>query len=158
MNTMSKASVLARLRHLHSMSNAAVDTMDKTRKTSKHALGHASSVQDVNDSLKRLIDDIEKQITEECTPAFHYDPKTIAATMDHVAKKMRERFKDFPIAAALIETMLLFFDAELRYFASFLALRAAAGAEERQNPVHKSFYHVNGESNDIGNRVGKPPE
>lgn len=92
--------------------------------------------------LETLSRELEANLAEETTIGREYNKETFTAAINIARNKMRDRFRDFPIAAALLETFILFLETQLELGAHFLNLRNQAAVEERvKNP---GLYGLNG--------------
>ena len=160
--TNSKASILASIKKAFDISASAVEVYrDAPKQTAKYRQENADRLLDTMISVSNMLDNlhhkIDREVKEEFGPLFHCNKETVDATIVNVRGEMLKRFAHFPIAAALIETFMLYFESEFKFMCHFKALHTQAMAEDRMRD-NPDCYGVDGEPNDIGNRVGKPKE
>ena len=162
MNTNSKASVIARINAVLSDLGRAKDHFRDApkrtgadRKTAEDELlfSHGKA----HETLAVLRNGLLSDVKDECQPLFQCNQQVIGGTIASVRRKLRERFSEFPMATANAEMLLMYFEAELRFMCHFKALHTQAMAEDRMRD-NPNCYGVDGEPNDVGNRVGKPEE
>lgn len=148
--TLGKAVLVARL-------NAIIRRMEKDRdayltshkKTRDAETGQTpltrfqEDMKDAQHSLEALYREVNASLVEETTIGREYNKETFDATLRVVRAKVLERFSHFPMAAAMLETFILFLEAQLTLNAHFLNLRTHCGVEERKNDP--SEYGLNGE-------------
>lgn len=146
MNTLSKAVVVGRLNQiiadLRGPSNAIVWGKDmKQLKEGGEALG--KQVHRTLEELNNLCDQIRESKDAELE-LLPYSKRLVETSLQMTSEKIRKRYANFPIAAALAETILMLVEADLLFAASFMQLRDKAGCEDRASDHHK-FYKVDGE-------------
>jgi len=146
MNTLSKSVIVGRLNSilcsLRGPSNAIVWDKDmKKIKGGAEDLGR--QVHRTLEELNNLSDQIKESVKEE-HELLPYTKQVVEASLKMTREKIQERYKNFPIAAALAETIILLVESDLLFAASFMNLRDKAGCEDRSSDHHK-FYKVNGE-------------
>lgn len=93
--------------------------------------------------LNELYVAINTQIKDDISIPDQYNRDIILFAIRHARQQVMERFSKFPMAAAMFEMFMLYFETHLDGLVHFQALHKEAMADDRR--IHPQFYNLNGE-------------
>jgi len=154
--TLGKAVLSNRLNAIIRRMDHARDAYKTSHKTTKDAETGKTSLTVFQEDmaaaqaqLEELYRDLQANLAEETTLGREYNKETFDATLRVVRGKVLERFKNFPMAAALLECFIMMLEAQLDLGAHFLNIRKQACVEDRQGPNGR-YYNLDGDPKNKG--------
>lgn len=148
-HTLGKAVLSGRLNDIIRRMDRARDAYKTSHKTTKDTETGKTSLtvfQDdmasINAELEGLRRDLNASLEQETTLGSEYNKETFDATLRTVRGKVLERFKHFPMAAALLECFMMVLETDLTLAAHFFHIRKQAGVEDRTN--NNELYNLDG--------------
>lgn len=154
-NTFSKAAIVGQLSNLNRKMAAARQKYDEENGSSKKtdqafaAPNLMTAFNSFEQEIFSLTEGIRSQVADECSLGNQYNHQSIMASIGVARSEVHKRFSHFPIAAAMLETFLMYFETNLNLNCHFLSLRDTAACEDRMigNP---SCYGLDGQPNAKG--------
>lgn len=155
-HTLGKAVLSGRLGEIIRRMDRARDAYKTSHKTTKDAETGKTSLTlfqedmaKIQEDLETLSRDLKANLVEETTLGREYNKETFDATIRAVREKVLERFKHFPIAAALLECFIMYFEVQFDFGAHFLNLRKMANVEDREGSNGR-LYNLDGDPKNKG--------
>jgi len=155
-HTLGKAVLNNRLGDIIRRMDHARDAYKTSHKTTKDAETGKTSLTVFQEDmaaaqaqLEELYRDLQANLEQETTLGREYNKETFDATLRTVRQKVLERFKNFPMAAAMLELFIMLLETDLTLAAHFFNLRKQAGVEDRQGP-NGQFYNLDGDPKNKG--------
>jgi hypothetical protein len=155
-HTLGKAVLNNRLGDIIRRMDHARDAYKTSHKTTKDAETGKTSLTvfqedmaKIQESLEVLSRDLKANLVEETTLGREYNKETFDAALRVARQQVLEQFKNFPIAAALLECFLMYLETQLDLGAHFLNLRKIANVEDREGSNGR-FYNLDGDPKNKG--------
>ena len=154
--TLGKAVLSGRLNTIIRRMDRARDAYKTSHKTTKDADTGKTSLSIFQEDmaaaqaeLEALYRDLNANLVQETTLGREYNKEIFDATLHTVRQKVLERFKHFPMAAALLECFMMVLETDLTLAAHFFNLRKQAGVEDRTKSGNE-FYNLDGDPKSKG--------
>jgi hypothetical protein len=148
MNTNAKEMVKGRLNEISRILDHATDAHRCSPK--KSAKNHADNANFLYEEaakaaakINELYVQINTQIKDDISIPDQYNREMVHLGIRHARQQVMERFAKFPMAAAMFEMFMLYFETHLDGLVHFSALHKEAMADDRR--AHPQFYNIDGE-------------
>lgn len=153
MNTNAKEMVKGRISEISRILDHATDAhrCSRPKSAKDHAEISKALYEEALKAAAKLNDlyvQINTQIKDDISIPDQYNRQMVLLAIRHARQQVMERFAKFPMAAAMFEMFMLYFETHLDGLVHFSALHKEAMADDRR--IHPQFYNIDGEPKNKG--------